>query len=106
MRKDTVVIIDARREGDALWIRVEGELDVSTEPELIQVGEGVENQNYSKVVLDIRQVAFMDSSGLRAALWLRDHVEGEGMRFSLAVSDGPVKRLLQVAGVASWFTYE
>lgn len=106
MRRDTVVTIDAHREGDALWIRIVGELDVSTEPELIQAGEGVENEGYSKVVLDIREVAFMDSSGLRAALWLKDKVEGHGMKYSLVVSDGPVKRLLDVAGVASWFTYE
>ena len=56
-------------------------------------------------VLDLRDVGFIDSSGLRGLLLCRDQAAALGIEFSLAVAKGTVSRLLDVAGVQDWFTY-
>ncbi len=57
-------------------------------------------------MLDLAEVGFIDSSGLRSLLQARDACAARGLRFSLIVTDGPVSRLLDLAGVRDWFTYE
>jgi anti-anti-sigma factor len=52
-------------------------------------------------------VTFIDSSGLRALLRCRDAATAQDVPFALAVGENPqVKRLLDIAGVEGWFTYE
>ena len=50
---------------DAAWINVAGELDIATTPRLEQALREPELQ-VRLVVLDLRDVAFMDSSGVHA----------------------------------------
>ncbi|MGZ5300179.1 MAG: STAS domain-containing protein [Actinomycetota bacterium] len=50
---------------DAAWVHVAGEVDVVTAPELEQTLRGVES-HARLVVLDVRGVTFIDSTGLHA----------------------------------------
>jgi anti-anti-sigma factor len=63
-------------------------------------------RDVGSLVLDVRGVQFLDSSGLRALLVCRDRTQEAGAEFRLAVAPGPVSRLLAVAGVQGWFDYE
>lgn len=86
-----------------------GELDLECEAAVAgavaQVLDG-DAGGLGELVLDLRAVTFIDSSGLRAVLRGRDDAEARGVRFFLAVDGaGPVTRLLEVAGVADWFRY-
>lgn len=58
------------------------------------------------VVLDLREVTFMDSSGLRALLQAQDLARANHARFALSVGPGQVKKLLDLAGVADWFDHD
>jgi anti-anti-sigma factor len=92
---------------DCLRVSVIGELDIATEPKLVESArESILTSDAPTVVVDLTLVSFIDSSGLRGVLMCRDAAQERGLALVLAVKDGPVRRLLDVAGVADWFTYE
>ena len=52
----------------------------------------------AELVLDLTEVGFVDSTGLRAVILGATSAESIGMRFAVVPSP-PVERLLEVAGV-------
>ena len=106
MSSDTLFTVHIEETGDVLRGTVEGELDLLTEPELVGAfGQAIETTTATTCVLDLRQVGFLDSSGLRGLLLCRDAAAARDIAFSLGVDDGPVTRLLDLAGVRDWFAY-
>src|SRR5204863_8629516 len=84
--------------GDVAFIRVEGEVDLANAEELAGAlrsgGEGAGGG----IVLDLREVPFMDSTGLKVIL-----IASRDLEPPLAVVCGTgsaVRRLLDLAGVA------
>ena len=71
-----------------------GEVDIASAPDLEQAIA----ESGDEVILDLRDVVFMDSTGLRALL-RASSTRGAGLRL-LAKSEGPVRRLFDVSGVA------
>lgn len=100
----------ARRDGDAMQqgfeitvtrigsgarMVVTGELDIASAPAFLAQLEGTAAGSVEQLVLDLRDVAFIDSTGLRALLTAYD-VCGE----RLAIIPGPAcERLFDVTGV-------
>ena len=99
--------VAVERHADAVRVRVTGELDLCREKDLRSAVSAVlDARDVGSLVLDVRGVQFLDSSGLRALLVCRDRTQEAGAEFRLAVAPGPVSRLLAVAGVQGWFDYE
>jgi len=106
MSSDTLFTVHLEEDAGTLRGTVVGELDLLTEPELVGAfGQALDRTSATASVLDLRHVGFVDSSGLRGLFQCRDHAAAKGIAFSLAVTDGPVTRLLDVAGVRDWFAY-
>lgn len=106
MSSDTLFTVHIEEDGQTMRGTAVGELDLLTEPELVKAfSAALQHTSATTAVLDLRQVGFMDSSGLRALLLCRDNAQAKGVGFSLAVAGGAVSRLLDVAGVKDWFTY-
>ena len=100
---------DVRTEpqADHLRLLVSGELDLFREADLRRALDDVlTDTTPERLVLDVRGVQFLDSSGLRALLMCRDRARSLGIPLALAVAPGPVTRLLDVAGVRNWFAYD
>ncbi len=96
----------SRSSGSELRFSVAGELDIATEEELTgAVGEVLAERRPSRLVLDLAALSFIDSSGLRALLRCQQLAEQSEVELLLAVGDGAVRRLLDIAGIASWFSY-
>jgi anti-anti-sigma factor len=53
-------------------------------------------QGEAPVVLDLQQVTFLDSSGVRALIRLRQH---HGDRLRLGALSAPVRRVLEISGL-------
>lgn len=75
-------------------LSVSGEVDIATAPDL----ERAIAECGDEVILDLRGVVFMDSTGL-SALLRASISRAAGLRL-LAKPHGPVRRLVDVAGVA------
>jgi anti-sigma B factor antagonist len=78
-------------------VRLIGELDLATSPRtetdllrLIQEGLG------RRLVLDLSQLTFLDSTGLRALWRTRQHAQLAGAQLYLSAASDPVMRVLKV----------
>ena len=78
-------------------VGVEGEIDVATAPALERAlaDAGAEK----RVVLDLTECQFIDSSGLRTLLGARSAAESAGGSLVLVVSDPGLLRVFEVVGL-------
>ena len=82
-----------------LWLRLTGELDLATRP---QLGKRLELAAASgrRVVLDLRHLEFMASSGLGLLLEACDHASQDGWSFALTrPTERGVLRLFEITGM-------
>jgi anti-anti-sigma factor len=97
---DAFVIEQASmRKGVALLV-FRGELDLAAAATMRQRVESVAG---SGLVIDLRDVTFVDSSALRELLHARETVVGSGARIVLAGAPVTVRRLLELTGTADLF---
>lgn len=80
-------------------LAVAGEIDLATVPELETAVDSVFGANSHSLVVDLRETSFMDSTGLKALVMANRRFDESGRQFAIAVSGGPVSRLLDLSGV-------
>ena len=88
-------IQDDRRNGVAR-LALRGELDVATAPKLEKHLEQVEGDGVGAVLLDLRDLTFVDSTGLHTFLKARSRAADNGHRFALVGANAQVRKLLQL----------
>jgi anti-sigma B factor antagonist len=94
------VTVHTEIEGHAPVVVVTGEIDMATAPMVErELTDAIETSD-GAVVLDLCQVTFFDSSGLRAAIVAHRELAEQGRRLSLAcLPDSHVWRTFSLAGV-------
>jgi anti-sigma B factor antagonist len=93
--------LDAQ-DGRAL-LRAAGEVDLYTARDFAAALEAAVAAS-PHVLVDLTEVEFMDSTGLRALLEARGRATGAGGEVTLKVRPGsPIDRLLDLAGVSDLF---
>jgi anti-sigma B factor antagonist len=75
-----------------------GEIDVATAGEVEERLRELQEAGFACVVLDLRDVTFMDLSGLRLIQRARARAEEQGSRLELAHVMPDVMRLFEIAG--------
>lgn len=88
-------------EADHVVVRATGELDVVTSGRLRRSVTDAIRLAPARVVIDLGEVTFMDSSGLGALLAMRTLASGAGVAFSVTGPTRQVRRVLEMTG-----TYE
>lgn len=90
--------------GPASWrVIVAGELDAATAPGLGDLLQPLVGQPNASVVVNLADVTFMDSSGLRALVRAANSARDGGGSLVLARASGAVTRLLEVTGLIDQF---
>ncbi len=74
-----------------------GELDMATQEQLRTAL--AEAARFGVVVLDLGELRFLDTSGLRLILETAEASRRDGFRFAVRPGAEPVQRLFEVAGV-------
>jgi anti-sigma B factor antagonist len=92
--------VDVRNSDDATVISVSGELDLASSPALEEELERVAQSNAQLVVVDLRNLEFMDSTGLSVLVRAHQRAEENGRRLGLVNGSQQVQRLLTLTGVA------
>jgi len=92
--------ISIRREGDRVVVAMDGELDMASAPRLEEAVQSSELELDTTVVLDLQQLQFIDSTGLRAILSLRERCDERGQQFAVTRGSPQVQRLLDITGVS------
>jgi anti-anti-sigma factor len=89
----------------AVTVRPVGELDLATVAVVeAQLGD-LWSVGFKRIVLDLREVCFLDSTGLRMLLAWDVRGSENGMTFSVIAGPPKIQRVLEVAGVADRLTY-
>ena len=96
--------VEERRQGDAVILVVGGELDLRTSPELEERLDGAFAGGAELVILDLRMIEFMDSTGLRVILGSHQRAKETGRRFALVRGADQVERVLTLTGVRDLLT--
>lgn len=79
-------------------VTLTGELDLSTAPALSDQLVGVEVPGTVEILLDLRNLTFVDGSGLRALLAARGRADANGHRLTLIGARAPARRLFEITG--------
>ena len=84
-------------------VRVAGELDVATAPRLCARLDATRVGRRPRLLVDLSDVDFCDSTGLRALLGAASEVRAHGGRFAIVCPpSGDVARLLEIVGAGEW----
>jgi anti-anti-sigma factor len=93
-----------QQQGTASVLAVSGELDLRTSPELEERLGNAFDAGAELVILDLRQIEFMDSTGLRVLLAAHQRAQESGRRFALVKGADQVERVLTLTGVRDLLT--
>jgi anti-anti-sigma factor len=98
--------IESRREGDVIVVALDGELDLASAPELERELVRAEGDAPRRIVIDLAQLGFMDSTGLQSLLRARERAAAG--RYELALRRGPhqVQRVFELTKTADAFTFD
>jgi anti-anti-sigma factor len=100
--------VSARRRGTTLVVSVGGELDLHglaafdglvrgfADPD---TDAGIDADRVDGLLLDLREVTFLDSSGLRAVLSARLRAMDAGKAFAIGPASSTVQRVIALAGL-------
>jgi anti-sigma B factor antagonist len=91
--------IEALRGPNASLIRVQGELDLEECPELELVLREAEQTQAGRIILDLEQLTFIDSTGLETLLAASRRSAGNGDRLRVTRGRGHVARMFHLTGL-------
>ena len=84
--------------GDMVAVTVTGELDMATSHELYWTLRNV-SASASAVVLDLRELEFMDSTGLHVIVAANEHLRRDGRQLLVVRGPPPIERLFAITGI-------
>ena len=91
------------RSGEPVTVKVRGDVDIATAPEfetsLRQALEG----SPSSVVVDLDELSFIDSSGLRVLLAFVEEARRQEASLVLRNVPNHAQRVLEATGLSHWF---
>jgi len=96
--------IKTERSGESIIFRLRGALDIATSPTIRAALLEEVTEHRHKVVVDLTQLNFLDSTGLGALIGAqRRALERGGEHLRLVVTEGPISRLLNITGLMEVF---
>jgi anti-sigma B factor antagonist len=97
--------VRTEQHGESAVVVPTGELDLATAPALEEALERAFEGGSARVVLDLRELEFIDSSGLRTLLTARRRADDAEAAFSLVAGHRGLERTLEIAGVHKVFQW-
>jgi len=88
--------ISKRQRPDRAILELDGELDLVSAPALEEAVLSALQDGSAMVVLDLRAVSFIDSTGLKAVFSARKAVQERGRQFAVTQGSQQVEHLLQL----------
>lgn len=91
--------LEVKREGSATVVMARGDIDLSTLFKATAALDGA-REGARSLILDLREVGFMDTSGLRLIIEEQQRAAAGGYRFGVVRGPSRIQRLLEIAGLA------
>jgi anti-anti-sigma factor len=93
--------IQSSRRGDDHVIALEGDLELANVAAIESELSHVEAGDCRQIVLDLRGLSFLDSTGIQLLMSAHARATANGRPLALVVDDGPVHHVLDVCGALS-----
>jgi anti-sigma B factor antagonist len=97
---ETTFELERVANGDTHTIVLSGEVDLLAVPALQQAVRELCDQRVSEIVLDLRRVTFMDSTGLKATVAAHQRCQRDGCTFSVIPGPTQIQTLFELTGLA------
>lgn len=97
-------VVETQITGLAVTLVLSGELDLMSSPMLEQALESAYASNPELIVVDLRGLEFMDSTGLHRLVAAQQHAAQSGQRFGVVRGGEQVQRLFDLTGIAELLT--
>lgn len=90
---------DIDRHPGRVVVVAQGEIDIATVPLWEERIAQAEASNAAQILIDLREVSFMDASGLKVLLRAHARSQANGDRLRLSEAPPQVRRLFELAGI-------
>lgn len=87
-------------------LALSGELDVVSAPQLELCLNEVMAEAHDRVVLDLSELAFVDSAGVSVLIKGKQDAESSGRMLVLGRPTEQVHRVFALVGLADWLTFD
>ena len=87
------------RNGRAAWVQPFGELDLDSVHRVESALEALRGDGCAEVILDLRGLTFMDSTGLRLVIRWDTAAREDGFRFAIVPGRDVVQRVFRLTGM-------
>src|SRR4051794_35586988 len=94
-----------RRDG-TVYVRPSGDLDMGTVPALEERLKASRGDGARRIVVDLRGLSFMDSTGLTMVTRWNNESRRDGFDFALIAGPERVQRLFDLTSLTAYFTFE
>jgi anti-sigma B factor antagonist len=91
--------VEPRTEDRTTVLAITGELDLSSAPELETHLAEAFRSDAKQVIVDLRELEFIDSTGLSVLVKANQQAHEAGCRFGIVNGGAQVRRLLSLTGV-------
>ena len=95
---------EVARNGSVAWVRPSGELDLDSVHRVEAALDGLHEEGCGDIVLDLRGLTFMDSTGLRLVIRWHTAARDGGFRFSIIPGQDVVQRVFRLTGMEDHLT--
>ena len=92
--------VDVLSENGSPMLRISGELDLASSPKLEEALERATATSPSLIIIDLRDLDFMDSTGLSVLIHAHQQAQQSGHRLGIVNGSQQIRRLLSLTGVA------
>jgi anti-sigma B factor antagonist len=97
--------LEVHNEQTATVIAVSGELDLASSPALQEELDRAQSANAQLLIIDLRELDFMDSTGLSVLVRAHQRADEQGRQLAMVKGPQQVQRLLSLTGVADRLTW-
>ncbi|HEX4279151.1 MAG TPA: STAS domain-containing protein [Solirubrobacteraceae bacterium] len=98
--------MNRRDETGGVVLALSGELDVVSAPQLELCLNEVMAEAHDRVVLDLSELAFVDSAGVSVLIKGKQDAESSGHTLVLGRPTEQVHRVFALVGLADWLTFD
>ena len=95
--------VDVAGGGGQYEVRLRGELDMSTAPQLREQLQRLPDDEAPRVTVDLSDLAFVDSTGLSVLITGLKHLRAHGGDMSLRAPNPGTRRVLEITGLTEVF---
>lgn len=92
--------------GDVMELTLKGRFTFADNKTFVGLLDSIANQNFSKIIIDLQKVEFIDSAALGILLLARDRCEKSSMVLLLRNPTGQVKQMFKISKFNDLFQIE